>query len=126
MSQPFSLVFHDSEVHAVHAADGAACVRFSAAHVRRGADTARGYLGGVEIAATGAAWRGEVAPGIGRVVAGRLRRDGVDLPPAIPSRLAGALSLELRFANGTQLSIDAATIEIRVDDGARFKEDFSC
>ncbi len=126
MTAPFALDFHDSEVLAIEPTGDALRVRLSAAHVRRGEDGARGYLGSVEIAARGAAWPGELAPGFGRLVVGRLRCDGLDVAPTIPLRLAGALSLELRFADGARLEITAAAIAIDAAADAPFREDFSC
>ena len=123
-------VFHDSEVRhiAAHADAGILEIAFSAARIRA-ADAGPGedgYLAGVTLALADARWTGPVAVCIGRIASGAVTVDGVHratLP--LGADLAGALRLELQFANGSQLHADARRLAIHAE-GARRTDDFAC
>ena len=130
MTLEATFVFHDSEVRRIAADAGAGTleIAFSAARVRgAGAGPeADGYLAGVTLALADARWTGPVAVCIGRIACGAVTVDGAhraELPLA--ADLAGALRLELQFANGSQLHADARRLAIHAE-GARRTDDFAC
>ena len=122
----FTLEFHDSEVRDVVADGGEMCVRFAAASVRA-SNGERGWLTSVTLALSDATLAGDTVLAFGKLIEGRLRRDGCDIGrPAVPVTLAGRIELALRFANGTQLTAHGRSLALSVADGARFAEDLSC
>ena len=122
----FAFEFHDSEVRDVVTDGDAVHVRFAAASVRDDQGR-RGWLTSVQLTLTGATLSGDARHAFGKLVEGRLERDGQPVEPlALPATLAGALGLALRFANGTALTLRGRTLAASVADDARFAEDLSC
>jgi hypothetical protein len=125
-----TFLFHDSEVRRVAAdADtGTLEIAFSAARIRGAGAVAGedGYLEGVTLALVDAHWTGPVAVCIGRIASGAVTIDHVHRA-ALPlgTTLAGALRLELQFANGSQLHADAGRLALHAE-GARRTDDFAC
>jgi hypothetical protein len=128
-----TFAFHDSEVRRIvaDAAAGTLAVVFSAARVlvprARGEDEAEGgYFAGVELRLADARWTGPVAVCIGRLASGAVTLEGshrVVLP--LDAELAGTLRVELVFANGSQLHVDARRLALRAGD-ARPSGDYAC
>ena len=124
------LLFHDSEVRRIAAdADaGALEIHFSAARVletgTQGEDDA--YLGGVTLALAQARWTGPVAVCIGRIASGAVAMERAHLASLpLGADLAGALCLELQFANGSQLHAEAGRLVLHAEGAAR-TDDFAC
>jgi hypothetical protein len=125
------ILFHDSEVRRIDAdtAGGTLAIRFSAARVHEpgapGEEEA--YLGGVTLALERARWTGPVAVCIGRIASGAVTLGGGahQATLAIGADLAGALRLELQFANGSQLHVDALRLVVHAEGAAR-TGDFAC
>ena len=122
----FVLDFHDSEVRDVVTDGDAVHVRFAAASVRDDQGR-RGWLTSVRLTLTDATLSGDARHAFGKVVDGRLDREGQPVKPfALPAALAGDLALALRLANGTALTLRGRTLAATVADDARFTEDLSC
>jgi hypothetical protein len=122
----FVLEFHDSEVRDVVTDGDAVHVRFAAASVRD-EQGRRGWLASVQLTLTEATLSGDARHAFGKVVEGRLDRDGQPVEPlALPATLGGDLALALRLANGTALALRGRTLAATVADDARFAEDLSC
>jgi hypothetical protein len=128
-----TFVFHDSEVRRIVADAGAGTLQilFSAARVcmpQAGAagDDEDGYLAGVELQIAEARWTGPVAVCIGRLASGAVMAAGahrVVLP--LDADLAGELRIELQFANGSQLHVEARRLVMRAGE-AHPSGDYAC
>lgn len=119
---PYALEFPDSELRDM-ARDGALLrVRLSAAAARNEAGE-RGWLSAVTLTISAATLHGDATHAFGRIVEGTLD-DGARL--TVPGSLAGSIRLAMRLANGTHFIIRGDALEASLDDGAHFREDFSC
>jgi hypothetical protein len=122
----FVLEFHDSEVRDVAVDGDAVHVRLAAAAVRDDQGR-RGWLASVRLTLTEATLSGDARHAFGKVVEGRLDRDGHPVAPlALPATLAGDLAVALRLANGTALTLRGRTLAATAAHDARFTEDLSC
>lgn len=130
---PFDL--SGSEVARVEWVSGGLHIRFSALAVsqwrEQGADRPlAGHLGPVDCLVSCAR---AFAPGperlvdcLGRVSEGRLLQAGQPVPLAVPSEISCDLVLDLHFANGEQLLLQAQAVQISLPDNARFTDDLAC
>jgi len=127
-----SLVFADSEVSAVASSHDGVRIRMSAAHVLRSEAGAgkptEGFARAVELLLPGAELHGG-APGdfMGRISHGRVQVGGGWLSRlALPSSCAGPVTLELAFANQSQLVLNANGLACRYEGEPNFAESLSC
>ncbi len=130
-----TLLLADSEIARL-TPDGADLqLRFSAACVRRqtdeqGAAPLEGYARSLVLHLTGVAPAtdpGALTDAFGRLRDGRLQRTGRwqgDIP--LPAVLMGPLTLELQFANGTTLSLDAHALRSEAPAPLPFTESLAC
>ncbi len=119
---PYTLEFPDSELRDVVREGALVRVRLSAAAARNEAGE-RGWLTSVTLTISAATLQGETTHAFGRIVEGSL--EGVTRI-SVPGALAGAARLAMRLANGTHFIIRGDALEATLDDGAHFREDFSC
>ncbi len=61
----------------------------------------------------------------GRIAQARLSRDGQDLTPQLPALYAGRLALQLEFARGGSLRLQARTLRVGLE-GAQLRESLAC
>lgn len=120
--------FHDSEVAAVEAAEGALTIRFSAAWARR-ADAAgdTGYMPDVVLRLDQPAWSGDLAACVGRLSGGELcvgAQQGGCVP--LPFEAKGPVRMRLAFSNGAVLSAEASAVRLVQTGEARFVESLNC
>ena len=133
MTTPFQeFVFCDSEVASIAIEGGTLRVRFAAAHVTAPdvcsfAGRVRGYVEGVELRAGGSCPLLAPDAWVGRLADGRVRVAGTwraSLP--LPVVLDGPLSIELRFANRSELHFTATSLSLAAPSGAVFGESLAC
>lgn len=129
------LVFADSEVAAVVARDGALCLRFSAAHVRRlahpaGTGADEGYVPALELHFDRPRWEdgSRLLACIGPLAQVQWREEATgprrSLP--LPYASAGAVEAHFEFRNGERLAVRAASAHVEAPDGLRFLESLAC
>ncbi len=122
----FTLEFRNSEVRDVVADGDRVRIRFAAASVRR-AIGEHGWLPSVALTFEQARLQGDATLAFGKVADGSLRQDSRLAPRLpLPGTLAGAIELTLHFANGTLLTVHAASLRLSMANDARFVEDLSC
>ena len=124
----YELHLADSELLAASADEhGTLTLRLSAAAVQRLSDQTPGHLSGVSLQFKGAQWRGDLADGLGRLVAGQLRlADGSRLLHwPMHRRFEGGLVAELEFGRGGHLAITATSMVCTLGDN-RFTESLAC
>lgn len=127
-----SLAFADSEVAGVAASGGGVRIRLSAAHVLR-VDAAapsrptEGFARAVELVLAGARLHDDPGHCLGRIAQGRVRI-GHHWSPTLPLPFAsqGHATLELAFANQSNLSLSADGITCRFEGEPNFTESLSC
>lgn len=127
----FSLMLADSEVAFVAAVQGGVRIRLSAAHVLRseapGQRPTPGFSRAVELWLAGAEPPADGGDFMGRIAQGRAQIEGRWAAQlALPSSLAGPVRLELAFANGSQLALDAAALSCRYAGEPNFSESLFC
>lgn len=118
--------FQDSEVHSVTAQAHTLTLTFAAASVQL-PDGRQGYLSALPITLQGAHWQSPLADCIGRLRDGSLWTGGTrqtTLP--LPCNATGLLRLELQFANGTQLTVQAHAIDSPWPGEEHFHESLAC
>jgi hypothetical protein len=132
------LIWADSEVAEVTWAAGLLGLRFAAAHVRQlgatSGDDVLGYLPGLALRCEGVALMhsppegpGLLSDALGRLSEGRWLVGGTPLGPwQLATPLQGALRLELRFANGTELAFTATQARAECPPEARFRPSLAC
>jgi hypothetical protein len=127
-----ALEFHDSEVRSVEPRGDSLIVRFSAAHVHRsagrlGIDSGSGYTQGVEMQFLQATWEGSMAECVGRLSDGSVISNGTKLLLIeLPFSSIGSVRSELKFANGSLLSVNAEKLVCRFIGEPNFVEVFRC
>lgn len=126
-----SLVLADSEVAFVAAAQGGVRIRLSAAHVLRsealGQRPTPGFSRGVVLWLAGAEPPADGGDFMGRIAQGRARIEGRWAAQlALPSSWAGPVRLELAFANGSQLVLDAEALSCCHEGEPNFSESLFC
>ncbi|WP_028455671.1 hypothetical protein [Chitinilyticum litopenaei] len=118
------LEWHDSEVARIDAAGDILTVIFAAAQVGGAED---GYLRGVALRCEDASWQGLAGDCLGRLSAGLLRVNGARHSGLLlPAQLVGELVLELQFANGAELRIQATRLQTQMPDEGLLTEVFRC
>jgi hypothetical protein len=119
------LDFQDSEVACIEVDGGSLRLRFAAASVTQHGEA--GYLPGLEIHIGQARWSGELAECVGRIAGGRLIAQGTtSMRLPLPYSLDGPSTLELAFANRSQLSVTSMSLACRVDGDAPFAPSLAC
>ncbi|NRF72123.1 hypothetical protein HLB44_34580 [Aquincola sp. S2] len=126
-----SLLFADCEVASVDHADSGVSIRLSAAHVEQAATSQTekplsGFSRGVNLFLEGATLH-EATALFGRVSAGRVQLAG-QWKSSIPLPLlhVGPVTLELAFANQSQLTVSAHGLQCRFNGDANFAESYFC
>lgn len=121
----------DCEVSQVVVTSAGVTVRLAAAFVQQetagGDKPVDGFARAVALDLVGATL--DEAPGsfIGRIAEGRVGIDGRWASGiALPSRVSAAVTLELAFANRSQLTLRAGAIECRFEGEANFAESLFC
>jgi hypothetical protein len=126
------LIWADSEVTEVCMAEGRLTLRLAAAHVQQqdlAGQPEWGHLSGVVVHGEGldGSRAGPVPDALGRLSEGRWLIDGSPLGPwPLDTPLLGALRLELRFANGTELVVHATRARAECLPEARFRPSLAC
>jgi hypothetical protein len=125
-----TLLLADSEVARLEIDGGDLRLHFSAAAVRQqiaGAAPVEGHARGVVWHLTGAHCEGAVTDALGRLREGRLRHgDRWRGEVTLPTDLAGPLTLELQFANGTLLNLNAQALRSEAPVPLPFTESLAC
>lgn len=128
-----TLLLADSEIARLDIDGADLRLHFSAACVRlqpAGAAPVEGYARSVVWHLSGARCDGAgqlPSDAFGRLREGRLRHAGRwQGEAALPTDLAGPLTLELQFANGTSLSVDAQALRSTAPEPLPFTESLAC
>ncbi|WP_137893131.1 hypothetical protein [Ramlibacter sp. 2FC] len=124
------LVLADSEVSVVSSLGDGVRIRLSAAHVLRseaGTRPTPGFARRVELWLPGAALPRPSGEFLGRIAQGRAQFGGRWASQlALPSSCAGPVTLELAFANRSQLLLQATGLACRYEGEANFSESLFC
>ena len=119
------LSWADSEVAAVEPGDAALHIRLSAASLNM--DGTEGFARGVVLKLAQPQIRAEQPPAMGRIRDGVLRSDGQMLRGVmLPCRIDAPVVLELEFANGSLLVVEAAAFGVQAPDAADVRESLAC
>lgn len=121
----------DSEVAALQRQGGQFTLRFSALSARAVATgqpaSDWGYALGVLLRLDGAELVQQDPHALGRIAEGRLEQGGIVVPAwALPAQHTGPVTLQLRFANGGRLLVQAQGWHSDFVDGPRFRESYAC
>lgn len=119
------LCWADSEVSAVDRVGGALCIRLSAASVDL--DGVDGFARGVLLRLEDARIGVEQPPAIGRIREGLLRTGAQAVRAVLlPCRIDAPVVLELEFANGSLLVVEAAAFGVDAPGAGEVRESLAC